>query len=201
MYKRNIVRNVSTFLCIILLHSAGIFYFMSASNNNKNVFEERLLVMLLPENHPQKDIRISIQDPITIATFQPAIIAVPMPDFAISNVNVPDERTPSPDSTKVDSQAVGPPSESRNATIFDPRLRKRLGESVNSASADAGEIGGSWVRPSGTQVVAVGDGKCIKSMPKLGDERGTRWSLRFACGKSDSEIMADEISRNLQIRK
>lgn len=157
--------------------------------------------MLLPENHRQKDIEISIQDPITIATFQPAIITVPMPDIVISNTSAPEVNTPSPVVTKATAQAVEPSSDSRDATIFDPRLRKRIGELRGSISVDGGENLRSWARPSGTQVVQVGDGKCIKSMPKLGDERGTRWSLRFACNKSDSEMMADEISRNLQMNK
>ncbi|MET0357212.1 MAG: hypothetical protein ABW044_10565 [Cellvibrio sp.] len=86
--------------------------------------------------------------------------------------------------------------------VFDPVLRKKLQEAHANRRPARKDAINTWVSGA-TTMVDVGDGECIRSIPKTDSrERGTQWSmLRVKCGKSDSEKMMDNVTADLEARR
>lgn len=87
--------------------------------------------------------------------------------------------------------------------IFDPRLRKQLEENYRPTRKPAVKSYESFTNVHGATVVAVGDGHCMVSMPKVDSrDRATNWgSSSDTCGRTDSQKMMDEIEKDLEARK
>ncbi|HRH76142.1 MAG TPA: hypothetical protein PK129_02250 [Cellvibrionaceae bacterium] len=183
-------RRIGIACCIVSVHFLAIIHFLSAGDRQKYLADERLLVLLLPAART-----ISTLAPQVVIEVPTPAIRVPLPDFTVVNNAVVNT-----DAAPVNSAPVlKPPVQSSWPTIFDPRLRSRLGEAQQEVYET--DKNNSWILSNGARVVEMGNGECIKSMPQLANERGTRWSLRFKCGKNASDTMADDINRAMRLRE
>lgn len=91
-------------------------------------------------------------------------------------------------------------SAAEDSGIFDPRLRKKLSDLGSRAAAQPIQQLKSWTDASGTQIVEVKQGECIRAMPGASNARGDNWSLRFKCGKSEGERMIDSVNADMAAR-
>lgn len=186
----NIRRRIGIAFCIVSAHFLGGIYFLSAADKQKYLADERLLVLLLPAAH-----NIPKLAPQVIVEVPTPAMRVSLPDFTVANNAVVKTDAAPLHSARV----IKPPTQSSLPTIFDPRLRSRLGEAQQEVYET--DKNNSWTLSNGVRVIEMGNGECIKSMPQLANERGTRWSLRFKCGKNASDTMADEINRAMRLRE
>lgn len=91
-------------------------------------------------------------------------------------------------------------SRQSESNIFDPKLRKTLSDMYSRPAAQPFQGLKSWTDSSGTQIVEVKKGECIRAMPGGLHEPGDNWSLRFKCGKNEGEQMIDNINADMAER-
>ena len=79
--------------------------------------------------------------------------------------------------TTLDANATNP-RPARAGTVFDPRLRARLGQQRPQVIT---EYDGSYTNVHGENIADIGDGRCIRAAAERRGERGTGWYLSKPC--------------------
>lgn len=187
---RKILRPAFSAMLVVLLHACAIFVLVhfSAVTKSFDVSSTRsinIVNVALPKPEAES---IPIKDLTFSDVLQPRAIHLVIPEAPEYYLR---------DAPSLDS-AVSLPVSLEESTIFDPRLRRRVSNSRPKTEIYNSE---DWVNVFGAQMVNIGDGKCLKELPKnnSGPNPGSHWAIK--CGKNQSEKMADSLRQALEARK
>lgn len=159
------------------------FYFMPMSKPDQ-IADAGIRVVLLTEQKASLHL-----EQLKISS-DPSSLLVQHNRFAIPEVNVVEP--------KEDEPTLSVNSEEK---IFDPRLRQKLqsAQELPKGKRDKDQLN-AWTDLYGNEMVELGDGKCLKSMPKMdARERGTNFA-RVNCGQTDSRKMMDNVMKDVEMR-
>jgi hypothetical protein len=187
-----------TLVAIVIAHGLFIFVALNAKTKQRENFPSQSLLQLI-QLQPEESVISEIQKPDV--SFQSTAVHIQLPAIEINDA--PHILTDLSDYQSVEPYELPNPNDALYGDVFDPQLRKKLQETHANRRAQKPDALNTWITSGGTTLVNMGDGECIRSIPKTDSrERGTSWSmLRVRCGKTDSEKMMDSVNADLEARK
>lgn len=185
-----------TFALILALH---VFVFRviinfkteQSAQKDQDIFELKLIPSSLKEHS-----LIIIENQFTETHVLNKII------FSDPTINIASFEIPTISHDKPYEINGGNWGDTRSTTIFDSKIREKLKNIYDGKAASNKEKLNTIAHSDGTQLVELGNHKCMKSLPNMSSgNRAINWSIPFDCGKSESEQMMDNVNADLRNRK